>query len=329
MRPNSNFSRWNVKLILFIAFAALKIHCSTECKQLLDRLGGYIVEERGKIAIKGKGDQFTYWLIGETTTGSRNRAHQRRQAQLIATVDHTGEKRRLKSSLRNRTSTSPARPFGTRGQLLENQLASSLDSPKRLRFANSSDEDRNNVVVDVEEHRHRHHHQPPEPLTAPSSFDMVDEIASNSKRNSCPNLKVLSNNCSIGSGGGGGGGGGGAIDRSSCSADCENRPRPPPPQGYHKKYRMSSMTSLGEASADAFPTITETTAATTSINSSPLLLSRKHHPKIELSSPEETERLSLINDCRWPLLRDSEHNGPNGSSSNGREKANGDRETVV
>jgi len=182
------------------------------------------------------------------------------------------------------------------------------------------------VVVDVEEHRHRHHHQPPEPLTAPSSFDMVDEIASNSKRNSCPNLKVLSNNCSIGSGRGGGGGGG-AIDRSSCSADCENRHRPTPPQGYHKKYRMSSTTSLGEA--DAFPTITETTAATTSINSSPLLLSRKHHPKIELSSPEETERLSLINDCRWPLLRDSEHNGPNGSSSNGRKKANGDRETVV
>ena len=31
---------------------ALKIHCSEECKQLLETLGGYDIEDRGLIAIK-------------------------------------------------------------------------------------------------------------------------------------------------------------------------------------------------------------------------------------------------------------------------------------
>ena len=31
---------------------ALKIHCSFDCKQLLDQLGGYHVEERGYISMK-------------------------------------------------------------------------------------------------------------------------------------------------------------------------------------------------------------------------------------------------------------------------------------
>lgn len=44
---------------------ALKIHCSVQCKHLLDELGGYILRERGMVSMKGKGDMFTYWLIGE------------------------------------------------------------------------------------------------------------------------------------------------------------------------------------------------------------------------------------------------------------------------
>lgn len=247
----------------------------------------------------------TYWLIGETTSGSRNRAHQKRQVQMISTVDHTGEKRRLKSSLRNRMSSSPGRPFG-RGQLLDtHQLTSSLDSPKKLRFANSSDEDHNEVDCCSEQQRHRHIQ---EPMTAPSSFDTVDEIASNSKRNSCPNL----NNCA------------GGIVNTNCSSEESNRVLQKP--HFHKKYRMSGTASLVDVCT--FPTITETTATTTtttSINSSPLL---SRTPKIELSSPEETERLSLTNDCRWPLLRDEQHKS-GGCVSNSREKANGDRETVV
>ncbi|GIX67922.1 atrial natriuretic peptide receptor 1 [Caerostris extrusa] len=43
----------------------LRIHCSEECKRLLDKLGGYKVEERGVVSIKGKGEMCTYWLVGQ------------------------------------------------------------------------------------------------------------------------------------------------------------------------------------------------------------------------------------------------------------------------
>lgn len=43
---------------------ALKIHISPQCKEKLDKLGGYITEERGLISMKGKGEVLTYWLIG-------------------------------------------------------------------------------------------------------------------------------------------------------------------------------------------------------------------------------------------------------------------------
>ncbi|XP_013783433.2 receptor-type guanylate cyclase Gyc76C-like [Limulus polyphemus] len=43
---------------------ALKIHVSPDCKEYLDRLGGYILEKRGVIPIKGKGNINTFWLLG-------------------------------------------------------------------------------------------------------------------------------------------------------------------------------------------------------------------------------------------------------------------------
>ncbi|XP_036369998.1 guanylate cyclase 32E-like isoform X2 [Octopus sinensis] len=43
----------------------LKIHCSQQCKELLDQLGGYEVEERGIVHLKGKGNVVTYWVVGE------------------------------------------------------------------------------------------------------------------------------------------------------------------------------------------------------------------------------------------------------------------------
>lgn len=43
----------------------LKIHISPQCKDLLDKLGGYITEKRGVIAMKGKGDVITHWLTGK------------------------------------------------------------------------------------------------------------------------------------------------------------------------------------------------------------------------------------------------------------------------
>lgn len=41
----------------------LKIHCSEGFKLILDKLGGYVLLERGMIEIKGKGDMKTYWLV--------------------------------------------------------------------------------------------------------------------------------------------------------------------------------------------------------------------------------------------------------------------------
>ncbi|XP_017772272.1 PREDICTED: receptor-type guanylate cyclase Gyc76C-like isoform X2 [Nicrophorus vespilloides] len=55
----------------------LKIHISPQCKEALDKLGGYVVEERGLVAMKGKGQVRTYWL-----TGANESAIQRREVDL-------------------------------------------------------------------------------------------------------------------------------------------------------------------------------------------------------------------------------------------------------
>lgn len=44
----------------------LKIHISMQCKDALEKLGGYIIEERGLVNMKGKGEVNTFWLVGAT-----------------------------------------------------------------------------------------------------------------------------------------------------------------------------------------------------------------------------------------------------------------------
>ncbi|XP_064617845.1 guanylate cyclase 32E-like isoform X2 [Liolophura sinensis] len=44
---------------------ALKIHVSQECRDLLLQLGGYYLDERGLVNMKGKGEVRTYFLVGE------------------------------------------------------------------------------------------------------------------------------------------------------------------------------------------------------------------------------------------------------------------------
>ncbi|XP_070555025.1 speract receptor-like [Ptychodera flava] len=44
---------------------ALKIHVSPWCKEILDQIGGYALVERGLVAMKGKGEIKTYWLISQ------------------------------------------------------------------------------------------------------------------------------------------------------------------------------------------------------------------------------------------------------------------------
>lgn len=42
----------------------LKIHISSQCRDYLQKFDTYIIEERGIVHIKGKGDVLTYWLMG-------------------------------------------------------------------------------------------------------------------------------------------------------------------------------------------------------------------------------------------------------------------------
>lgn len=113
--------------------APLKIHCSKSCKDLLNTLGGYRFESRGTISMKGKSDQETFWLVGEDDEyrerrnelrkgrrGSRGLNKQKvRNGNLILSQ---------RSSLKNRAAAK--RPSIPR--------SSSLESPKKLRFASGS-----------------------------------------------------------------------------------------------------------------------------------------------------------------------------------------------
>ncbi|XP_017892325.1 receptor-type guanylate cyclase Gyc76C-like isoform X2 [Ceratina calcarata] len=51
----------------------LRIHISEQCKNALDKIGGYIIEERGLVHMKGKGEVKTYWLTGATEKAIQKR----------------------------------------------------------------------------------------------------------------------------------------------------------------------------------------------------------------------------------------------------------------
>ncbi|XP_064600660.1 receptor-type guanylate cyclase Gyc76C-like [Liolophura sinensis] len=51
----------------------LKIHCSGDCKAVLDKLGGYQLKPRGLVAMKGKGELLTYWLEDEDVAVRQSR----------------------------------------------------------------------------------------------------------------------------------------------------------------------------------------------------------------------------------------------------------------
>lgn len=52
---------------------ALKIHISSQCKEELESLGGYVTEKRGLIQLKGKGEVVTFWLVGATEKAIKRR----------------------------------------------------------------------------------------------------------------------------------------------------------------------------------------------------------------------------------------------------------------
>lgn len=120
---------------------ALKIHCSGECKKLLDSLGGYIYEDRGKIPIKGKGELNTYWLTGEIEEYKikRYQARTERRASKNSAKQITkflqAQKELQKSSLKSAKSLM-TNSHNRLAPFSNNLIRStSFDSPKKLRFA--------------------------------------------------------------------------------------------------------------------------------------------------------------------------------------------------
>jgi hypothetical protein len=117
---------------------ALKIHCSEQCKNLLDSLGGYIFQDRGKIAIKGKGELNTYWLSGEIEEYKvkRYQARTERRASKNSAKQISkflqAQKELAKSSLKSSRSLASNRLSPFANNLMR---SSSFDSPKKLRFA--------------------------------------------------------------------------------------------------------------------------------------------------------------------------------------------------
>ncbi|XP_032675177.1 guanylate cyclase 32E isoform X2 [Odontomachus brunneus] len=111
----------------------LKIHCSSETKQLLDELGGFTLVERGVVSMKGKGDRLTYWLIGEDPILRSQRSKER------------ANKRSKKNSVTD--------PLVPRSSLKNKSLVRSTfmrcssESPKRLRFASSDQLDQKSSRV--------------------------------------------------------------------------------------------------------------------------------------------------------------------------------------
>lgn len=114
---------------------ALKIHCSKQCKELLSKLGGYQLIERGIVSMKGKGEQQTYWLLGEEYEMRNIRSNEREKRRAALTgkpykngqLDCNGHCIVPRSSLKNKNNVkSPI------------MRCSSYESPKKLRFASEN-----------------------------------------------------------------------------------------------------------------------------------------------------------------------------------------------
>lgn len=122
------FEKQNV-LIKLVFVLALKIHCSQTCRDLLLALGGYHLIERGMVSLKGKGEQRTFWLVGEDGQFKkiRQEARERRRAEAngknMKTAQIDGHYIITRSSLKNKNS------------IIRSPIprCSSLESPKRLR----------------------------------------------------------------------------------------------------------------------------------------------------------------------------------------------------
>ncbi|XP_039964324.1 speract receptor isoform X1 [Bactrocera tryoni] len=121
----------------------LKIHCSQQCRELLEKLGGYHYQERGLISMKGKGDQRTYWLLGEDEDARNKRNYERSQRRGSRALNKF-----IQGTIKQNNQqqiTSAVVDYGIRSSLKNKGMprnsmtrSSSLESPKKLRFATGS-----------------------------------------------------------------------------------------------------------------------------------------------------------------------------------------------
>lgn len=118
----------------------LRIHCSEECKNMLDELGGYFAEYRGLTQMKGKGERRTYWLTGEDEDFKIKRTKERTERRGSRTQNRLFNHQnsfKLFDTLDNvpRSSLKTTRNGKQRPSI---PRSSSLESPKRLRFASGT-----------------------------------------------------------------------------------------------------------------------------------------------------------------------------------------------
>ncbi|XP_050344791.1 speract receptor isoform X2 [Nymphalis io] len=114
----------------------LKIHCSGACKMLLDQLGGYILEERGIVSMKGKRDQVTWWLRGEEPAAAAARARRRAHARDPPPERHDHRDHRDHRDHHGQRSSLKTRNW--KNQVGSLHRCCSLESPKKLRFASGN-----------------------------------------------------------------------------------------------------------------------------------------------------------------------------------------------
>ncbi|KAB0802102.1 hypothetical protein PPYR_04288 [Photinus pyralis] len=115
----------------------LKIHCSQQTMELLSMLGGYYLIPRGEVSIKGKGNQPTYWLLGEDPVSGKLRKFER--------------ERRLNNGI------GPKSSLKYKHGIIKSPVdrCFSLESPKKLRFASISNLQRKtlDVIEDSSPHK--------------------------------------------------------------------------------------------------------------------------------------------------------------------------------